>query len=184
MIDLNKLDPSKFKSPVVRGDKPLTPAQFKRRIEAALSRVMTVTQREQLAIASPEDHKQVGLALMAIEAQAFADNTFNAQLVEYRAALARLSRYRLADGQAEAFEDMVTGEFDPETGEPLTDRVRVRPAIDPLPATIEQLSFDDEGNQTGTEDVPNPEIERDDAERAAAQAVIDNTPQEVIEFSK
>lgn len=36
--------------------------------------------------------------------------------------------------------------------------------------------------QTGTKTVTNPLIVQDDAERAAAQAVIDATPQEVKDF--
>jgi hypothetical protein len=58
-------------------------------------------------------------------------------------------------------------------------------AIDPLPAEIEQTVYDETtGEQTGTIMVPNPAVVRDDAERAAAQAVIDGTPTEVIAFAE
>ena len=58
-------------------------------------------------------------------------------------------------------------------------------AIDPLPAEVERPIYDRvTGEQTGTEMVPNPEIVRDDAERTAAQAVVNDTPAEVIEFAQ
>jgi predicted N-acetyltransferase YhbS len=60
--------------------------------------------------------------------------------------------------------------------------VTVVPAIEPLPAQVEETTYDDEGNVTGTIMVDNPEIVRDDAERAAAQGVIAVTPDEVKSF--
>jgi hypothetical protein len=78
-----------------------------------------------------------------------------------------------------------TGEqvFNEETGEmeAVMAEVIVQTAIDPLEATVEQITYDDEGNAT-TETVDNPLIVADDAERAAAQAVVDATPQEVKDF--
>ena len=119
-----------------------------------------------------------------------ANNLFNHQLADYRAAQARLARYRLADGRPEvtdeqqAIDEQGQPVFDEATGEPVMETVVVQAAIDPLPAEVEQPIYDEvTGEQTGTEMVPNPEIVRDDAERAAAQAVVDDTPAEVIEFA-
>ena len=109
-----------------------------------------------------------------------ANNEFNYSLAAYRKAIARLDQYRLADGRAEYSVSTPTGTFD-EDGSEIMD-VATFPAIDPLPPTIEQPVYDDEGNQTGTETVPNPAIVQDDAERDAAQAVIDATPQDVKDF--
>lgn len=92
-----------------------------------------------------------------------AHNLFNHQLAAYREAVARLTRYRLADGRAEITEERATGEYDPETGDEIIETVIVRPAIEPL-------------------DPLDPRVAQDDAERAHAQAVIDATPQEVREF--
>lgn len=184
MFDPSTIDPTQFESPIERGADPLSPAQFARRIKASLERVIPATQREQLAVINPTAYSQIGQALAAVEAQAAADNAFNRQLSEYRTAIARLSRYRLADGREEAFEDMPTGEYDPETGEPLTGSVRVATAIEPLPATIEQMTYDNGGNETGLQDIPNPAVVQDDVERAEAEAVIDGTPQEVIDFAE
>jgi hypothetical protein len=108
-------------------------------------------------------------------------NTFNAHLAQYRKAAARLARYRLADGRPEVYEDQPTGEYDDEGNEVMAS-VLVQSAIDPLPAQVEENVYDDEGNITGTIMVDNPEIVRDDEERAAAQAIIDATPQDVKDF--
>jgi len=118
--------------------------------------------------------------------QADADQTlFDRQLAAYRAATARLAKYRLADGRPELTEMQPTGEqvFNEETGEmeAVMAEVIVQTAIDPLEATVEQTTYDEEGNAT-TETVDNPLIVADDAERAAAQAVVDATPQEVKDF--
>jgi len=57
----------------------------------------------------------------------------------------------------------------------------VQAGIDPLDAQVEQTTHDEEGNAT-TETVDNPMIVQDDAERAAAQAVVNGTPDEVKDF--
>ena len=100
------------------------------------------------------------------------NNLFNHRLVAYRAAVARLARYRLADGQNEI------------TATDADDNVTViQPAIAPLPATVDVPIVDPEtGEPTGVETVPNPLIVQDDAERAQAQAVIDATPADVLAF--
>jgi hypothetical protein len=118
-------------------------------------------------------------------------NLFNHQLVACRAAQARLVRYRLADGRAEitaeqqALDEQGQPVFNQTTGEPVMEGVVVQVAIDPLPAEIEQTVYDETtGEQTGTIMVPNPAVVQDDAERAAARAVIDGTPTEVITFAE
>lgn len=117
-------------------------------------------------------------------------NLFNHQLAAYRAAQARLARYKLADGRPEITEELQAIDrlgqpvFDETNGEPVMEIVVVQAAIDPLPAEVERLIYDEEtGEETGTEMVSNPEIVRDEAERADARAVVDETPAEVIEFA-
>lgn len=109
---------------------------------------------------------------------------FNDQLTKYRAAVERLSQYVLADGREEMWEDVDTGAttLDPDTEEviPVMAHVIVQTAIEPLPATVEVTTYDDEGVAT-TETVPNPEIVRDQQERQEAQAIVDATPQVVVE---
>ena len=118
------------------------------------------------------------------------NNLFNHQLAVYREAQSRLARYRLADGRSEvteelqAIDDQGQPVFDETNGEPLMETVVVQAAIDPLPAEVERPIYDEvTGEQTRTEMVSNPEIVRDEAERADARAVVDETPAEVIEFA-
>lgn len=110
-----------------------------------------------------------------------ANNLTNYQLAAYASASARLARYRLAEGQAEVVYEAATGEIDPDTGAPITAPAVLQPAIDPLPIEIEQPLFDEQtGEATGTQMVLNPAIAEDDAERAAASAVIAAAPPAVL----
>ena len=107
---------------------------------------------------------------------------FNKQLKEYKAAVDRLSQYVLSEGRPEVKEMIPSGElvFNQETGEQeevLVETV-VQTAIEPLPATIEIWEGDDKAT------VRNPAIVQDEAERAAAQAIVDATPQEVKDAAK
>ena len=121
--------------------------------------------------------------------QEAADNwTFNKQLREYVAAVERLEQYILSEGRPEIREDVVveTREvFNEETGEletvNITENVITQTAIEPLEATVEVTEYDEETMESTTTTVPNPLIVKDEEERAAAQAVIDATPQEVID---
>ena len=121
--------------------------------------------------------------------QEAADNwTFNKQLREYVAAVERLEHYILSEGRPEIREDIVveTREvFNEETGEletvNITENVITQTAIEPLEATVEVTEYDEETMESTTTTVPNPLIVKDEEERAAAQAVVDVTPQEVID---
>jgi hypothetical protein len=55
----------------------------------------------------------------------------------------------------------------------------VIPAIPALEATVEVTTYDMETDTSTTETVANPVITKDNEERAAAQVIIDNTPQPV-----
>jgi hypothetical protein len=119
-----------------------------------------------------------------------ANNLFNHQLEAYRAARARLARYRLADGRPEVTEGrQVIDEqgnplFHEASGEPVMETVVVQAAIDPIPMEIEQPVYDEAtGEQSGSIMVSNPDTDQDDKERAAAQTVIDQAPAEVIQFA-
>lgn len=118
-----------------------------------------------------------------------AHNLFNHQIVAYRAAIARLRQYRLGVGRPEVTEEQpVLDELgnpvlEEATGEPVTETVVVLPAIEPLDQLVEVPIYDeDTGAQVGTDTVTNPLIVQDEAERAQAQAVIDQIPAEVKTF--
>jgi len=121
--------------------------------------------------------------------QEAADNwTFNKQLREYVGAVERLSHYVLAEGRPELTEDIVTSteevwneeteEYDTVT---TTKTVITQTSIGPLEPTIEVTTTDPETLESVTETIPNPLIVSDNAERAAAQAIVDATPQSVID---
>jgi hypothetical protein len=109
---------------------------------------------------------------------------FNQQLAAYRTATARLAQYVLADGRAEVREMQPTGEqvFNEETMEmeDVMHEVIVQTAIDPVEATVTRLVYSDDMDAEFTEEtIENPLITTDVAERTAAQAVVDATPQAV-----
>mgnify|MGYP007072240158 CR=1 FL=1 len=109
---------------------------------------------------------------------------FAKQLADYTTATTRLAHYIVSVGRAEVTESQPTGEqiWNEETDEMddvMADVVTVI-AIDPVDATVEQTTYDDEGVAT-TATVENPLITQDNAERAEAQAVVDATPQPVID---
>jgi hypothetical protein len=114
--------------------------------------------------------------------QTAADAKQFAQQVEaYKEAKARVAQYQLSVGVPESSETIVTGqEMNTETGEmqDVTETV-VIPAIEALVATVEQTTYDMETATSSTATVANPIIVKDDAERADAQTIIDNTPQSV-----
>jgi hypothetical protein len=124
--------------------------------------------------------------------QAAADEKqFNQQLTAYTTAAARLAQYVLANGRAEVTEmqdgpNQLTDsdgalQFDSD-GAPIYEQVEVVTvtAIDPLPATVTETQYDSDGAATEVE-VTNPLITKDSEERAAAQAIVDATPQSVID---
>lgn len=120
---------------------------------------------------------------------AAATKLYNQQLTAYKQAVARLEQYVLADGREELTEMQPTGEqtFNEETGEMdvVMHEVIVQTAIEPLEPTVEQTVYSDDMDAEPTvEVVPNPLIVADDAERAEAQAVIDDTPVAVTEAAQ
>jgi len=119
--------------------------------------------------------------------QAAADEKqFNQQLAAYRAATARLAQYVVADGRAEVTEMQPTGEqvFNEETGEmdDVMHEVITVTAIEPVEATVTRLVYPDDpmsDAEPTEETIENPLITTDVAERTAAQATVDATPQAV-----
>jgi hypothetical protein len=114
-----------------------------------------------------------------------ANNLFNLQLQEYRKATLRLEKYVLSAGREESSVTVGTSEYgyNEETGEmeEIMETV-VTPAIEALVEQVLVDTYDEEANVTGEEMVDNPLIVQDVAERAAAQSVIDSTPEEVKTF--
>ena len=113
---------------------------------------------------------------------------FDLQTERYLKATERLSQYVLLEGREEVREDVVveTKEvFNEETGEietvNVTEEVITHTAIEPLEEFVEVTTIDPETLEETTESIRNPLVVKDEEERAAAQAVIDATPQAVID---
>jgi hypothetical protein len=123
-----------------------------------------------------------------------ADALAEYQLEEYTKSISRLSQYQVALGREEVTEETVVGtrpvldENDEvvlgSEGqvilEDIVEEIVAVTSIDPVDATVEQTTYDDEGVAT-TATVENPLITKDNTERATAQAVVDATPQSVID---
>ena len=119
--------------------------------------------------------------------QAAADEKqFNQQLADYRVATARLALYVVAEGRNQVTESQTTGEqvWNEDTGEMVDvmhDVITVT-AVEAVEATITRMVYPDDlmSEEDPTEEtIENPLITTDVAERAAAQAVVDATPQPV-----
>jgi hypothetical protein len=169
---------------VKKGDEPLTAAQLQRRTQTYIDRAWPEWRRERsIRKGDGAFDAYIAASVSPDFDMCQANNEFNHRLYAYRASTERLARYRLADGRPEVTEMQPTGEMDPETGEPVMAEVVMQTAIEPLPAEVEEPVYDEQtGEQTGTEMVPNPLIVADDEERAAAQAIVDATPQDVRDF--
>ena len=117
--------------------------------------------------------------------QAAADEKqFNQQLADYRVAVARLAQYVVAEGRAEVREMQPTGEqvWNEETMEmeDVMHEVITVTAIEPVEATVTRTVYSDDLEAEPTQEtIENPLITTDVAERAAAQATVDATPQAV-----
>ena len=99
-----------------------------------------------------------------------------------------MEKYILSEGRPEIREDVVVGSqknINEETREvetvDITEEQITQTAIEPLEATVEVSTMNPETLEVTTETVRNPLIVKDEEERAAAQAVIDATPQAVID---
>ena len=118
------------------------------------------------------------------ELQTAADAKQFAQQIEaYKIAKVRVAQYQLSVGVPESTGSIVTGQEWNEEAMEMQDVTEtfVIPAIPALDATVEQTTYDMETDTSSTETVANPLIVKDNEERAEAQAVIDATPQAVID---
>jgi len=125
----------------------------------------------------------------ADELQARQDRAiFDLQTERYIKATERLSQVILLEGREEISEIVTVGTeevFNEETGEVetvnITEIVITQTAIEPLEEFVEVTTTDPETMESVTERVRNPLVVKDEEERVSAQAVVDATPQAVID---
>ena len=173
---------------VTQGDKPITNSQLQKRTQAYIERDWPQWKRERAMRTDPTDLNAYMDQVATDTDTNRANNTFNQQLADYRVAVARLAQYVLADGRAEVREMQPTGEqvFNEETGEmeDVMMEVVTVTAIEPVEATVTRMVYSEDMDAEPTEEtIENPLITTDNAERAAAQAVVDATPQAVKDAS-
>jgi len=110
---------------------------------------------------------------------------FDHQLKKYTEAMIRLDAYIVADGQEEMIESIASDQrvWNPETKEweDVMIDVVTRQAVDPVSPTITVMSSENPGDEPTEQTIENPAITKDNEERVAAQAVIDSTPQTIID---
>ena len=164
---------------VTKGDMPLTSVQLENRAQTYIKRSWPEQAREKSIRKADGEFDAFIVAFSADHAVNVENNTFNWQLANYRKAVLRLAQYRLADGKPEQTFSEGSGEYDEDGNEIL--HTWISPGVEALPATVEVTTYDDDGNAT-VETVNNPLIVADDADRDAAQAVIDATPDDVKAF--
>ena len=116
---------------------------------------------------------------------AAAAKQFAKQLAAYKTAIARLAQYIVSEGRAEVTESQPTGEqvWDEDTErmvDVMTDVITVT-AVEAVEATVTRMVYDEDDPMADPteETIENPLITTDVAERTAAQAVVDATPQPV-----
>lgn len=105
------------------------------------------------------------------------------QLARYSEAVARLEQYEVSLGFEAVTEEVVVGQEVDEEAKEMVDVTETRvifPGIAPVEATVDIVTYDEDGNAITTT-IENPLITKDKEERAKAQAIIDATPQEVID---
>jgi hypothetical protein len=172
---------------ISKGDTPMTYRQAVKRGLRYFESQKAQWEREQAIFQGDPEYDAWAAQWVSDNIVNAQNNEFNRQLDGYNTAVARLAKFKLADGQPEIKEMQPTGEWvlNEETGELEEEiiEVIVQQLVEPLDPTVERETYDEMGNSTGTETIINPEITRDEEERAAAQAVIDATPQEVKDFA-
>ena len=169
---------------VTQGDKPITDSQLQKRTQAHIERDWPQWKRERAMRTDATDLNAYMDQVASDTDTNRANNTFNQQLAAYRVATARLAQYIVADGREEVREMQPTGEqvFNEETMEmeDVMAEVITVTAIEPVEATVTRMVYSDDIEAKPTEEtIENPLITTDVAERAAAQAVVDATPQPV-----
>jgi len=165
---------------VNKGDAPLTPVQLERRAQKHINRSWSNQAREKSIRLSDGAFDAFMSTFSSNHSTNVTNNTFNWQLQEYRKATIRLAQYIVSDGRTKVTEEQGTGEYD-DDGNEITETVITITAIDPVEATVTRLVYsdDDPMSEATEETIENPLITTDVAERTAAQATVDATPQAV-----
>ena len=167
---------------VTQGQAPLSQEQLHNRTQSYIDRDWPVWKRERSMRKSDGEFSAYIDGISADNTANVSANLFNTQSVAYAAAVSRLAKYVVADGQAELTEMQATGEqtFNEETMEmdDVLESVVTKQFVEAVEPTVELTTYGMDGEAT-VETITNPLITTDVAEREAAQVTIDATPQAV-----
>lgn len=149
--------------------------RFSAREELVLSRIAAGISLG-VYTSTAEEQAQIGAfnafmgEMVALAAQVRADNQLLVETLAYEEAQRRLSQAVALDGRAE---QLAVAAICDETGNVLAPAVPYLPAVEPVPEFIE----------IDGEQVRNPVVVQDEAERAAAQAVIDGAGADILDLA-
>ena len=169
---------------VTQGQTPLSQEQLHNRTQSYIDRDWPVWKRERSIRKADGEFSAYIDGISTDNTVNVSVNLFNSQLQSYTKATSRLAQYIIADGREELTEMQATGEqvFNEDTMEmdDVMASVITQSAIEAVEATVEVTTYSDDIEAEPTvSTVTNPLIVTDVAERVAAQAVVDGTPQAV-----
>jgi len=169
---------------VTQGQAPLSQEQLHNRTQSYIDRDWPVWKRERSMRKADGEFSAYVDGISADNKANVAANLFNTQSVAYAAAVARLAKCLVSEGQAELTELQATGEqvFNEVTMEmdDVLESVVTKQFIEAVEPTVEVTTYgDDPESEPTVTTITNPLITTDVAERAVAQAVVDATPQDV-----
>ena len=162
---------------VNKGDKPLSATQLEKRAQKYITRAFSPQAREESIRKEDGLFNEFMTQFSQDHSVNLQNNTYNHQLVAYNNAVARLEKHVLLDGQAEVREMLPTGEqmFNEETMEmeDVLEEVVVKREIESVDEFVEVTVYSEDYEAEPTvEQVRNPVIVQDEAERAKALEIL------------
>jgi len=142
-------------------------ANIQRKIQGMALKLYTPTAQEQADITRYKtdlDTVQVRIA------QAVIDNQDLINVIEYENAVSRLAQYKLETGSPSV--PVYETQLDTKTGKQVQVKIGMTPDIKPLNLMVDEVTTDPITGVSTTKSVLNPEIVRDRAERASADAIV------------
>ena len=168
---------------IQKGDAYLSVAQATRRGRAIYNLEMTLHERSAFQVMYPTEYEAWAMNWIGDNQTNTTNNQFNLYLKRYRKATQRLTKYVLSVGREAIYEDQETGKFNAE-GVAITASMLIQTAIEPMEGTVAVMVYDATAGTSSEQIVPNPLIANDGAERAAAQSIVDATPDEAKAWQK
>lgn len=177
------LDPSTFSPPIAQGQEGRSPSQIVRRLTKAADTVLAPLYQRQVLFTESPQKGPIGHYGTVVQAATLDINTFNARLAQRDAALTTLSKRPVTETVPAVTEQVIVGYTGLEDPQPIYEDREISAEIPGEPLTITVPTFNEEtGELTGEQEIDNPVVVKDNEKRAAAQQILDNLPQEVLDW--